>query len=141
MTTAWWSDEKIDATVTAEYVSRELQTDANQAALHRPLAFGDGLTDDTYLDWILQRGRRIFLILNHIGCPQCIFEIIDKTFDDDDLPLSEEALWELNLFGGKSETLDKKFYRQQFNFMVQEFQPGGHVDYGDDDVLPLEGFF
>lgn len=138
MTTNWWSDEKIDATVTAEYVSRELQTDANQAALHRPLAFGDGLTDDTYLDWILQRGRRIFLILNHIGCPQWIFEIIDKTFDDDDLPLSEEALWELNLFGGKSETLDKKFYRQQFNFMVQEFQPGGHVDYGDDDVLPLE---
>lgn len=138
MTTTWWSDKKIDATVTAEYVARELQTEAHQAALHRPLAFGDGLTDDTYLDWILLKGRRIFLILNHIGCPEWIFEIIDKTFDDDDLPLSEEALWELNLFGGKSETLDKKFYRQQFNFMVQEFQPGGHVDYGDDDVLPLE---
>lgn len=138
MTTTWWSDEKIIATVTAEYVTRELQTGAHQASLHRPLAFGDGLTDDTYLDWILQRGRRIFLILNHIGCPEWIFEIIDKTFDDDDLPLSEEALWELNLFGGKSETLDKKFYRQQFNFMVQQFQPGGHVDYGDDDVLPLE---
>lgn len=138
MTTTWWSDEKIIATVTAEYVTRELQTEAHQAALHRPLAFGDGLTDDTYLDWILQKGRRIFLILNHIGCPEWIFDIIDKTFDDDDLPLSEEALWELNLFGGKSETLDKKFYRQQFNFMVQQFQPGGHVDYGDDDVLPLE---
>ncbi|MCJ1272048.1 hypothetical protein MMC22_011955 [Lobaria immixta] len=138
MTTTWWSDDKIAATVTAEYVARELQTEAHQAALHRPLAFGDGLTDDTYLDWILQKGRRIFLILNHIGCPEWIFDIIDKTFDDDDLPLSEEALWELNLFGGKSETLDKKFYRQQFNFMVQQFQPGGHVDYGDDDVLPLE---
>lgn len=138
MTTAWWSDDKIDATVTAEYVARELQTEAHQAALHRPLAFGDGLTDDTYLDWILQKGRRIFLILNHIGCPEWIFDIIDKTFDDDDLPLTEEALWELNLFGGKSETLDKKFYRQQFNFMVKSFQPGGHVDYGEDDVLPLE---
>lgn len=138
MTTTWWSDEKIIATVTAEYVTRELQTEAHQTALHRPLAFGDGLTDDTYLDWILQKGRRIFLILNHIGCPEWIFDIIDKTFDDDDLPLSEEALWELNLFGGKSETLDKKFYRQQFYFMVQQFQPGGHVDYGDDDVLPLE---
>lgn len=135
---AWWSDEKIDATVDAEYITRELQTESHQAALHRPLAFGDGLTDDTYLDWILQKGRRIFLILNHIGCPEWIFEIIDKTFDDDDLPLSEEVLYELNLFGGKSETLDKKFYRQQFNFLVQEFQPGGHVDYGDDDVLPLE---
>lgn len=136
--TTWWSDKKIDATVNAEYVTRELQSDTHRANLHRPLAFGDGLTDDTYLDWILEKGRRIFLILNHIGCPEWIFEIIDKTFDDDDLPLSEEALWELNLFGGKSETLDKKFYRQQFNFLVQNFQPGGHVDYGDDDVLPLE---
>ena len=136
--TTWWSDKKIDATVNAEYVTRELQTESHRASLHRPLAFGDGLTDDTYLDWILEKGRRIFLILNHIGCPEWIFEIIDKTFDDDDLPLSEEALWELNLFGGKSETLDKKFYRQQFNFLVQDFQPGGHVDYGDDDVLPLE---
>lgn len=136
--TTWWSDKKIDATVNAEYVTRELQSESHKAALHRPLAFGDGLTDDTYLDWILEKGRRIFLILNHIGCPEWIFEIIDKTFDDDDLPLSEEALWELNLFGGKSETLDKKFYRQQFNFLVQDFQPGGHVDYGDDDVLPLD---
>lgn len=136
--TTWWSDEKIDATVTAEYVARELQSEIHQAALHRPLAFGDGLTDDTYLDWILEKGRRMFLILNHIGCPEWIFDIIDKTFDDDDLPLSEEALWDLNLFGGKSETLDKKFYRQQFNFLVQELQPGGHVDYRDDDVLPLE---
>lgn len=136
--TTWWSDEKIKATVTAEYISRELQSKVHQATLDCPLGFGDSLTDDTYLDWILQKGRRLFLILNHIGCPEWIFEIIDKTLDDDDLPLSEDALKKLNLFGGRSETLDKKFYRQQYKFLVIELQPGGHVDYGDDDILPLE---
>lgn len=135
---AWWTDERIDATVDAEYVSRELQFEQYVAQLHRPLAFGDSLTDDTYLDWILEKGRRIFLILDHIGAPEFIFAIIDKTFDDDDLPISEEALFELNLFGGKSETLDKKFYRQQFQFLIQELRPGGHVDYGEDDIVPLE---
>ena len=136
--TAWWTDERIHATVNAEYVSRELQFGHNTSQLHQPLAFGDSLTDDTYLDWILQKGRRIFLLLNHIGAPEFIFAIIDKTFDDDDLPISEEALYELNLFGGKSETLDKKFYRQQFLFLIQELRPGGHVDYGEDDVVPIE---
>lgn len=136
--TIWWTDDRIRATVDADYVTRELLSEQHQAALHRPLAFGDGLTDHTYLDWILGRGRRIFLILNHIGAPEFIFAIIDKAFDDDDLPISEAALWELNLFGGKSETMDKKFYRQQFQFLVRELQPGGHVEYGDDDVVPLE---
>lgn len=134
----WWSDERIEATVTAEYISRELQSQVHQAALDRPMGFGDSLTDDTYLDWILHKGRRIFLTLNSIGCPEWIFEVIDKTLDDDDLPLSEEALKKLNLFGGRSETLEKKFYRQQYRFLVIELQPGGHVDYGDDDILPLE---
>lgn len=138
MMTAWWTDERIYATVDAEYVARELQSEHHISHLHRPLAFGDSLTDDTYVDWILERGRRIFLILDHIGAPEFIFAIIDKTFDDDDLPISEEALDELNLFGARSETLDKKFYRQQFQFLIQELRPRGHVDYGEDDVVPLE---
>lgn len=136
--TPWWTNDRIDATVDAQYITRELQSEQHQVALHRPLAFGDGLTDDTYLDWILEKGRRIFLILDHIGAPEFIFTIIDKSFDDDDLPISEKALWDLNLFGGKSETMDKKFYRQQFQFLIRDLQPGGHVDYGDEDVVPLE---
>ena len=134
----WWSEERIKTTVKQEYIERELGSKKYVDALHSVLAFGDGLTDDTYLDWILERSPRIFLILNHIGVPEKIFEVIDKSFADDDLPLSQDALWELNLFGGKSETLDKKFHREQFNFLIQELEPGRHVDYGAWEVVPLE---
>lgn len=134
----WWTDERILATVDAEYVARELPSEEDRAMLYRPLAFGDGLTDHTYLDWILGRGRRIFLILNRVGAPEFIFAIIDKAFDDDDLPISEAALAEMNLFIGKPEWMVQKFYRQQFQFLVRDLQPGGHVEYGDDDVVPLE---
>ncbi|KAL9129341.1 MAG: hypothetical protein Q9217_002179 [Psora testacea] len=136
--TAWWSDERISATVNQTYVKKELGSTKHQDTLHRVLAFGDSLTDDTYLDWILERSPRFFLILNDIGVPQKIFEIIDRSFDDDDLPLSQDALWELNLFGTTSETLDKKFYRHQFYFLIQELEPGGHVDYGTWAVVPVE---
>ena len=136
--TAWWSNERINATVTQEYIERELGSKKYVDTLHGVLAFGDGLTDDTYLDWILERSPRIFLILNQIGAPEKVFEAIDRSFTDDDLPLSQDSLWELNLFGGKSETLDKKFYREQFNFLIQEIEPGGHVDYSTWDVVPVE---
>ena len=136
--TAWWSKERINATVTQEYIERELGSKKYVDTLHGVLAFGDGLTDDTYLDWILERSPRIFLILNQIGAPEKVFEAIDRSFTDDDLPLSQDSLWELNLFGGKSETLDKKFYREQFNFLIQELEPGGHVDYSTWEVVPVE---
>lgn len=136
--TAWWSNERIGTTVNAAYIERELGSKNLVDKVHRVLAFGDGLTDDTYLDWILERSLRFFLILNGIGVPEKIFEIIDKSFADDDLPLSQDALWEVNLFGGKSETLDKKFHREQFNFLIQELKPGGHVDYGDWAVVPVD---
>lgn len=136
--TAWWSEERINETVKQDYIERELGSKKHVDTLHGVLAFGDGLTDDTYLDWILEKSPRIFLILNQIGVPERIFEVIDRSFADDDLPLSQDALWELNLFGGKSETLDKKFYREQFNYLVQELEPGGHVDYGTWDVVPVD---
>ncbi|KAI4164502.1 MAG: hypothetical protein LQ342_001815 [Letrouitia transgressa] len=136
--TSWWSDEKISTTVNREFIAREIGPKKYQDALHRPLAFGDGLTDDTYLDWILEKGCRCFLTLNSIGVPERIFDLIDKTLDDDDLPLTEEALYDLNLFGGKSETLDKKFHRQQFSFLVHDLVPGGHRDFGEDEVVPIE---
>ncbi|KAL8704304.1 MAG: hypothetical protein Q9201_002526 [Fulgogasparrea decipioides] len=136
--TLWWTDERINATVTREYIIREIGTRKYQEALHHPLAFGDGLTDDTYLDWILEKGRRCFLILNFIGVPERIFQLIDRSLDDDDLPLSEDALYDLNLFDAKSETLDKKFHRQQYSVLIHELVPGRHQDFGADEVVPVE---
>ena len=136
--TSWWSQARITATVNQNYIEQELGSKRHQDTLHRVLAFGDGLTDDTYLDWILERSPRFFLVLNDIGIPEKIFEVIDRSFDDDDLPLSQDALWELNLFGTTSETLDKKFHRQQFYYLIQELEPGGHIDYGLWDIVPIE---
>ena len=138
--TTWWSNERISTTVNAAYIERELGSKNSVDRVRGVLAFGDGLTDDTYLDWILERSPRFFLILNAIGVSEKIFEIIDKSFADDDLPLSQDTLWELNLFGGKSETLDRKFHREQFNFLVKELEPGGHVEYGDWAVVPVEPY-
>ena len=135
---AWWSEDKINTTVQRDYVCREIGSKRHQEQLHRPLGFGQGLTDDTYLDWIVRKGKRLFLILNHIGIPEWIFHVLDKSLDDDDLPLSEDALWDLNLFGGKSETLDKKFHKQQFKFIVRDLEPGDHVDYRDEEIIPME---
>ena len=80
---SWWSDERINTTVTREYITAKLPS----STLHKPLAFGDGLTDDTYLDWILIRGKRLFLILLDVGIPDYIFEAVDRSLDDSDLPL------------------------------------------------------
>ena len=71
--TAWWSNDRISATVNAAYVERELGSKTLVDKAHGVLAFGDGLTDDTYLDWILERSQRFFLILNEIGVPENIF--------------------------------------------------------------------
>ena len=136
--TTWWSTDKINATISREFIERELGTLKNREALHRVLKFGDGLTDNTYLDWALERSPRFFLILNDLGYPQKIFDVIDRSHDDDDLPLSQDTLWELNLFGTKSETLDKKFHRVQYNYLVQDLEPGGHVDYSPLDIVPVE---
>ncbi|KAA6408119.1 MAG: hypothetical protein FRX48_07860 [Lasallia pustulata] len=136
MNNAWWSNEKIDATVNRNYIiSRLPQKERHN--LYRPLSFGDGLTDDNYLDWILQRGRRLFLILEEIGIPEWIFDAIDQSFDDDDLPISENDLGEFHLSRNKSDALEKKFYRRQFNYLIQELGKG-HVDYAENAIVPLE---
>lgn len=136
MNNAWWSDDKIDATVNRNYIISRLPP-KERRNLYRPLSFGDGLTDDNYLDWILERGRRLFLILEEIGIPEWIFDAIDQSFDDDDLPISENDLGEFHLSRGKSDALEKKFYRRQFNYLIQELGKG-HVDYEENAIVPLE---
>ena len=120
--------------MTPEYVLKRISP-KRQFALHHPLAFGKGLTDGTYLDWILYRSQKLFLILEGIGCADHIFEALDKAYYDEDLPLGEDAVEDLAL---GSSALGKKFLRLQGAFNVQELEEGSHVDYGDDDVIPVE---
>ena len=53
-------------------------------------------------------------------------------------PIAEGEICELDLTLGKSTALDKKFYRRQFHFLIQELGPGHHVDYGTDDIIPVK---
>lgn len=135
--TTWWTENQINARVNRDFVNSKLHPE-EQALLDKPLAFGDGLTDDTYIEWILEKARRFFLILLDIGVADQVFGVIDDSFDDNDLPLSLDAVSQLKLSLETDEALDKKFYRTQFNYLVQDLKPGEHIHYGIDEVVPVE---
>ncbi|USW49232.1 Putative protein kinase [Septoria linicola] len=133
----WWTDERIDAKVTRGYVIGKLRGEERDF-LDRPLAFGEGLTDDSYMDWILDRAKRLFLILAEVGVPDQIFGCIDDSWDDDDLPLSLENVQNLELSYKNDEALNKKFYDTQFTFLLRELKRGSHLEYGEKEHIPME---
>ncbi|KAF2841928.1 kinase-like protein [Patellaria atrata CBS 101060] len=133
----WWTQERIDAKVTPEFISSRLRPDERRL-LHRPLGFGSGLTDDTYLDWILERAKRLFLTLVECGVPEQIFGVIDDSFDDDDLPVPLETVETLALSYENDEQLNQKFYMTQFTYLLRELREGVHIEYGPNEVIPLE---
>nr|OQO22489.1 hypothetical protein B0A51_13325 [Rachicladosporium sp. CCFEE 5018] len=104
----WWTDSRIEAKVTRAYVVSKLRGEEREF-LDRPLAFGEGLTDNTYMEWILERSKRLFLILAEIGVPDQIFGCIDNSWDDADLPVSLEDVETLELSYEPDEKLNKEF--------------------------------
>lgn len=135
--TMWWNEQRIHSTVTRKFIASRLRPE-EAGLLDHPLGFGDGLTDDTYIDWILQRSKRFYLILMDIGVPELIFGVVDDSWDDEDLPLSMDAIERLGLRHDKKGELSKKFYRRQFTYLMQEINQGDHLTYAPDEVVPLE---
>ncbi|KAJ5035490.1 uncharacterized protein L3040_007957 [Drepanopeziza brunnea f. sp. 'multigermtubi'] len=133
----WWDEERIDATVNRQFVLSKLRPD-EQARLDEPLAFGDGLTDDTYMEWIEEKSKRIFLILVDLGVPDQIFGVIDDSWDDDDLPVPLEQVERLQLTYDRDEKLEKRFFHRQFIYLLRNVQKGVHEYYDDEEVVPLE---
>lgn len=133
----WWTDKRIDAKVTRSFVISKLRGE-ERGFLDRPLAFGEGLTDDTYMEWILERAKRLFLILAEIGVPDQIFGCIDDSWDDDDLPVSLENVKYLELAYDDDEALNRKFYDTQFVYLLRELKQGTHIDYGANEHIPME---
>ena len=86
----WWTEERIDEKVNQDFVISRLQPKEREW-LNRPVGFGD-LTDDTYLEWIVEKAKRLFLILVEIGEADRIFAVVEKSWDDDDLPLSMDDI-------------------------------------------------
>ncbi|KAK5052005.1 hypothetical protein LTR84_002809 [Exophiala bonariae] len=132
----WWSDDRVYETVTSAYVHSHLRPN-EQELLQRPLYFGGDLTDDTYLDWILTRAKRFFLILVATGVPDQIFGIVDDSYDDEDLPVIEQAIPDLRLSFQPDRSLDKRFYKNQFRFLTRVVGEGEHIRYADEETIPV----
>ena len=133
----WWTDERIEAKITRNFVISKLRGEEREF-LDRPLAFGEGLTDDTYMEWILDRAKRLFLILTEVGVPDQIFGCIDDSWDDDDLPVPLENVKNMDLSYQNDDALNKKFYDTQFIYLLRELRQGSHIDYGPREHIPME---
>ncbi|RMZ77167.1 hypothetical protein DV737_g4501, partial [Chaetothyriales sp. CBS 132003] len=131
-----WTDEQVDEVVTAAYIHSHLRAN-EQDILKQPLSFGGDLTNENYLDWILKRAKRFFLILLAIGVPDQIFGIIDDSFDDDDLPVPESAVPELRLSLVPDTSLDRKFFKTQFRYLTRVLKEGEHIRYAEEETVPI----
>ncbi|KIV78685.1 hypothetical protein PV11_06309 [Exophiala sideris] len=133
---SWWTDDRVNETVTIGYVHSQLRP-SEQELLRRPLYFGGDLTDDTYLDWILTRAKRFFLILVAIGVPDQIFGIVDDSYDDEDLPIADYAVPDLRLSFQPDPALDKRYYKTQFRFLSRIVALGEHIRYANEENVPV----
>lgn len=132
----WWTDERINEKVTQEFVTSRLQP-RERERLRQPVGFGD-LSDDTYIEWILEKARRLFLVLAEIGEADGIFAVVDRSWDDDDLPLEMDDIEQLALSNRRDDHANARFYSTQFTFLLRELQNGVHVDYAPNEEVPLE---
>lgn len=133
----WWTDERIEAKVTREFIISKLRPNEREQ-LNRPVYFGQELTDDTYLDWILRKARRLYLILCECGVSDQIFGVVEDSWDDGDLPISPAEVTSLALSYKNDGELNKKFYTNQFKFLLRPLFKHGHIDYASNEVIPIE---
>ncbi len=87
----WFDEETTSKVVTREFVRSNLRVDQH-SLLEAAVASWVGRTGGTYLEWVLEKSRRIFLILVDIGVPDEIFGLINGSWSDDDLPISLEKV-------------------------------------------------
>ncbi|KAE9969352.1 hypothetical protein EG328_006942 [Venturia inaequalis] len=133
----WWTDERIEAKVTRDFITSKLRPNERQQ-LSQPVFFGQHLTDDTYLDWILRKARRLYLILCECGVSDQIFGVVEDSWDDGDLPISLAEITSLALSYKNDGELNNKFYTNQFKFLLRPLYKYGHIDYASNEVIPIE---
>ncbi|OJJ44324.1 hypothetical protein ASPZODRAFT_135143 [Penicilliopsis zonata CBS 506.65] len=137
-TSLWWTEERIKATLCTGFVASHLPPESQRRLLDQP-PWGEGLTEETYLDWILTRAGRLFLILNEIGISDRIFALVDESLDDNDLPVAAHSVDRLRLSPhGSSPALDTKFFHAQWRFIVRSINEGDHVRYTQNEGVPIE---
>lgn len=90
------------------------------------------------MEWIFEKAKRLFLVLAEIGEADRIFTVVDKSWDDDDLPLEMEDIEQLSLSNRRDNHANARFYHTQFTFLLRELQEGIHIDYASNEEVPLE---
>ena len=128
---------RIEKTVTRQFVHSHLLPDEIER-LDKPLAFGDGLTDCTYWEWIEGHAKRLFLILVDLGVPDQIFGVIDDSWEDVDLPIALDQVERLCLTATKDLKAERRFFDRQFHYLLRPLRHGEHVDYRDEEIVPLD---
>ncbi|KAJ6257070.1 hypothetical protein Dda_7955 [Drechslerella dactyloides] len=132
-----WDTEKIDETVTHQFLRDRIPSQRGKSKLDVEVGFGDGLTDETYGEWVVQKAKRLFLLLLEFGTPERIFDVVDQSWDDDDLPLEPRNIHRLKLREHYDKALENKFYKRQFSYILKEMPYRTHVEYADEDEVPL----
>ncbi|KAJ5574109.1 uncharacterized protein N7459_008536 [Penicillium hispanicum] len=137
-TSLWWPEERIKATLDTKYIVSRLRPELVPRLFDLP-RWGEGLTSETYMEWILLKAGRLFLILDAIGIPDRIFALVDESCDDDDLPIAEQNVDQLCLSPtGNDPDLDTNFFHAQWRFLVRGIAEGQHVTYTGNEGVPVE---
>ncbi|KAJ5692893.1 hypothetical protein N7462_002316 [Penicillium macrosclerotiorum] len=137
-TSVWWPEDRIKATLDTKFIVSRLRPE-NVPRLFDLPRWGEGLTSETYMEWILLKAGRLFLILDVIGIPDRIFSIVDESWDDDDLPIAEPNMDRLRLCpDGEDLALENRFFNAQWRFVVRGIAEGEHVTYTGNEGVPVE---
>ncbi|KAF3903867.1 hypothetical protein ABW20_dc0103854 [Dactylellina cionopaga] len=138
----FWDDARILNTVSKEFIEDCMKkvpgAESLITKLSQPVAFGDGLTETTYAEWIISRAPKFFLILVDLAIPEQIFWITDDSWADDDLPISLESIQRLKLSPVPDPVIDRKFHKVQYNYLLRFFYSGAHIDFEEFETVPLE---
>ncbi|CAI6334177.1 unnamed protein product [Periconia digitata] len=132
----WWTEGRINEKVTREFVTSRLKP-TEREKLEQHVGFGD-LTNNTYIEWILEKARRLFLVLAEIGEADRIFAVVENSWDDVDLPLSPKDIEKLALANRRDDQANARFFHTQFNFLLRELRSGVHIDFAPNEEVPLE---
>lgn len=137
-TSLWWPEDRIASTLDTKYIVSHLQPE-NVPRLFDLPRWGEGLTSETYMEWILLKAGRLFLTLAAIGIPDRIFALVDESCDDADLPIPEHSVDLLRLTDGAPDpALDARFFHAQWRFLVRGIAEGDHVAYTSNEGVPVE---
>ncbi|KAJ5709388.1 hypothetical protein N7493_010722 [Penicillium malachiteum] len=138
LTSLWWPEERIKATLNTKYIVNQLQPN-NVPRLFDLPKWGEGLTSETYMEYILVKAGRLFLILNEIGITDRIFALVDESYEDEDLPVAEQNVDQLRLSpNGDDPALDSKFFHTQWRYSVRGIGEGEHVTYTGNEGVPVQ---